>query len=229
MYRKIKNNRPSLIVADEVVSMSMMDDNSAIKQIENSIQIAESRISQEICTNFFNDFKKKKNWLVTIANKTYIQSLFPSGSTIDVGDIVNAIEFVDDDWYLEFWYEHLWKILAEMTVYVATPTNYTRFTAQGEMLNNPSTMTNEGKGAVSAELQVVQWKMDKLYNDRIAPLLAGANKYLFDNRGNFRLVDCKKWTFSNSPTGVAVQRKTAWMTNIYKKDNQGECYQNKDV
>lgn len=231
MYALVPNNRKCLIVATEVVNMSSANNlEQSVKQIQNAIQIAEERIRPELCLDLFDDFRRKKNVDVTEVNQEYIQSLFPTeaASKIIPGAIANAIEFVNDDWYVELWYEHLWKLLAEMVIYVATPTNYSRFESQGEMQNNPRNIMNEGGGAVSSDLATVQWKMDRLFQDRISPLISGMQLYLYNNRQYFPKYNCKRIDYSKTPDGVATQRKTAWITNIYKDRNIDECYPCRD-
>ena len=224
MYKIQPINKKTLIVLDEVVAATPIDNDVPVKHLQTSIQIAEARIKAEMCTDLYNDLREKKNKVVTIINQSYIQSLFPSDAVIEVGDIANAIEFVDDEWYVELWYEHLWKLLAEMTVYVASPMNFSRFTSQGEMHNNPRQIMNEGSGSATVELETMKWKMDKWNQDRISPLIASMNEYLYINRGYFPKVNCKDWYNSREPNGVSIQRKTAWITNIYKDKNTDECY-----
>lgn len=235
MYIAIKKyNRKPLITVDEVVAKLPTDKNSMpIRILEESIQIAEERLKSEFCAEFYEDFRERKNKVVTIPNKAYLESLFPTSVTLNVGEIVNAIEFVDDPDYVDFWNEHYWKILAEMTMYVASPVNYSRFESEGEMENNPRTITGEGSGSSSVELATMKWKMDRMYMDRIAPLIAGANEYLYTYRTAFPKVNCKQsWyrggdvVYGNS--GIVVPRKTAWVTGLYDTKRSTRCYECKD-
>lgn len=226
MYRKLPNRIKSIIVVDEVVALSAIENNAPVQQIQSAIQIAEQRLKPELCSSFFNDFKDLKCKVVTSVNKTYLESLFPVGTVFDIGDVVNAIEFIDNDYYLEFWYDHLWKLLSEMVIYSASPTNYSRFTSQGEIDLKPKVFGTDAQGGSSVDLATMTWKLDKLLMDRISPLIKGANEYLFDNRSSFPKVDCKDWISLSD--GAKLGRKTAWITNIYKDTSTGECNQCKD-
>ena len=101
-------------------------------------------------------------------------------------------------------------------IYIATPTNFSRYTAAGEMVNNPKTlgMPGEGSGTATVDLKDMKWKMDKLLMDRIDPLIATTQEYLCDNIVNFPKYNCRK-CLCDENGGTSYQRKTAWIHNIY--------------
>lgn len=225
MYRLSRLPRRVLITTDEVIKQAAISDNPGINQLLNAIIIAEERfIKPAICKDLYYDFRKQKNVVVTDLNKDYLQELISDESgqmvTFDNGDIINAIEFVESDWYKELWFEHLWKITAEAVVYIASPTNYSRFEAAGEMENNPKVISNEGQGAASVDLNKMKWKMDKMLMDRIDPLLAGMQEWLSDNRGHFAYYNCHN-LYRDDATGISTKRKTAWV-NVYN-DRRRTC------
>lgn len=223
MYKVLPGYKKTLICTDEVVAQSAVDQNVDVRHIEAAIQIAEERfISHAICIDFYNDFRTKKNQEVTLVNKAYLEGLV--GTALVVGQLVNSIDFISDLYYRDFWFEHLWKWLAEAVVYIASPTNYSRFTSQGEMENNPNNAAFEGRDSASVPLQNMKWKMDKMMQDRIDPLRASAEEYLYENIGQFPLVNCKAWNYTTAiPTGVSVLRKTGWIHGIYDDPKGGRC------
>jgi hypothetical protein len=216
MYRVNLLPRKVLITSDEVIQLGPVDGTVDPRNLILAIQIAEERfIKKAICKAMYYEFRDQKNVEVTAINKAYLEGLINVGNSgepvvLSEGQLVNAIEFVTDNWYKQLWYEHLWKLVAECVVYVATPTNYLRYSSAGEMQNNPKTITNEGQGAVSAESKDVKWKMDKLLMDRIDPLIESMHEWICDNKENFPLYDCKECA-CNDKNGVSYKRKTAWV------------------
>lgn len=209
MYRLSRLPRKVLITTDEVIAQAPVDGNPEIGNLLSAIQIAEERfIKPALQKELYYDIRNQKNVVVTLVNKSYMQGLV--GTQLAIGDIINAIEFVSTQWYKELWNEHLWKLTAECVMYIASPTNFSRYTASGEMENNPKSIT-EGQAAASVDLGKMKWKMDKLMMDRIDPLLAGMREWLFDNRSNF------PGYANDNHTGISVQRKTGWVHGIYDR------------
>lgn len=223
MYRVVNLPRKVLITTDEVIAQGPTDETPSPRLLLSAIQIAEERFVKPVLGSaLYLDFRDKKNVVVTDVNKDFLETTIneelnlSETLTLEVGDIVNAIELVDDDWYVELWNEYVWKICAEAVVYTAIPTNFTRFTAQGEMQNNPRTMAfnGEGAGSASAELKDVKFIMDKTLMDRIDPLLAAMKEWICDNITHFPLYDSKKCKCKTD--GISVERKTGWVHGIYK-------------
>lgn len=225
MYRVLKTSSKTIISSDEVIFATSVDNNTDTKVINQAIQIAEARfILPLICKDMFEYLKENKNVVVTSINKDLLETQV--GAILKIGGIVNAIEFIGDSWYNELWNEYLWKLIAECVIYIASPVNFSRFTSQGEMENNPKSPL-EGQASASVSLATMKWKMDKMMQDRIAPLIAPTEQWLYDNRTHFPLVNCKNWTCSTIPDGVATRRKTPWIFGIYDLDNT-KCGCNED-
>lgn len=228
MYRVNLLPRKVLIVSDEVIAWGPTDNNPGIRNIEQAIQIAEERfIKPLICKDLYNDFREQKNVAVTDINKEFLEDLFPAGTILQVGALVNAIEQCDA-WYQTLWTEHLWKLIAECVIYVASPTNWSKYAAAGEMVNNPKSISaDSGSGANSVDLADMKWKMDKLLMDRIDPLIASTQEYLYDNRAHFPKYNCRDFggacidnnvnSVASNNNGISFQRKTPWVHGLYDK------------
>lgn len=239
MYRVNQLPRKVLIVSDEVIAWAPTSNDPDVRNIEQAIQIAEERfIKTLICKDLYNDFRDVKNVAVTDINKEYLESLFPAGTILEVGSLVNAIEFCST-LYQTLWTEHLWKLLAECVIYVASPTNWSKYSASGEMINNPKSISaDSGSGSNSVDLADIKWKMDKLLMDRIDPLIASTQEYLFDNRSYFPKYNCKQFdnfcgdntigSNVNNNSGISFQRKTAWVHGIYDRRRRGTCDWDRD-
>lgn len=226
MYRINPLPRKVLITTDEVIRMGPLPVDSADpKALENAIIIAEERfIKPALCSELYYDFRDKKNVLVDGGNKTTLEQKINADNTgepvvLAIGQMVNAIEEVGNSDYINLWNEHLWKVIAECVVYIATPVNYLKFTTQGEMLNNPKSLIvgNEGSNAVSAERKDVQWKLDKLMQDRIDPLIESMKSWLCENKKKFQYFNCFQCPCDENNSGVSYKRKTAWIHGIYDK------------
>lgn len=237
MYRVNKLPRKVLIVSDEVIAWGPVSEVPEIGNIEKAIQIAEERfVKPLICKDLYNDFRDQKNVVVTDINKEFLEDSFPTGTILEVGSLVNAIEFCDT-WYQTLWTEHLWKLLSECVIYVASPTNWSRYASAGELVNNPKSISaDSGSGGNSVDLADMKWKMDKLLMDRIDPLIASTQEYLFDNRGSFPLHNCRDFSSlcgdnlagRTNSTGISFQRKTAWVHGLYDRRRRGNCDRGRD-
>ena len=229
MYRLSQLPRKVLITTDEVINQGATDNNADSRMLLSAIQIAEERFIKPVLgKELYYDFRNKKNVVVDTINKTYLTDLINEANdsediVLKEGDIINAIELVDNEWYKTLWYEHLWKLDAECVVYIASPTNYSRFTASGEMENNPKAITNEGQGAATVDLDKMKWKMDKMLMDRIDPLIAAFDEWMYDSMGYFPLY--KNYNLWNRNDGVSVKRKSPWIHGIYN-DRRNGCYNN---
>jgi hypothetical protein len=235
MYRISPLPRKVLITSDEVIALAAIEENPGSRILIAAIQIAEERFIRPALGNeLYYAFRDKKNVVVTDVNKATLEAMINDSEelaepvVLNVGEILNAAEFMDDDWMKQLWNEHLWKLCAEAVVYIATPTNFSRFTAQGEMQNNPKTLAamGDGKGAASADLPDIKWKMDKLMMDRIDPLISAMNEWICENITHFTNYDKKRCagcgcsdnvntSTNNNSSGVSYQRKSAWVHDIY--------------
>jgi hypothetical protein len=174
----------------------------------------------------YEAIRLQKNTVVTALNISTMSIAVNLGNTsevitLSIGDVVNALELVSNAWYKTLWTEYLWKICAEAVVYVATPTNYSEYTSQGEMINNPKSILNEGQGAVSASQKEVAWKMDKLLMDRIDPMLQSMHEWICDNIVNFPLYKCKPCACNED--GVSYKRKSGWVNAYETTKEKGGC------
>jgi hypothetical protein len=222
MYRINQLPRKVLITPDEVIALGPTHNSVDPRNILLAIQIAEDRfIKPAICKDLYNDFRNKKNVVVTEINKAFLQSCFPADVTLSVGEIVNAIELVDNQDYVDLWNEQLWKLVAECVVYIATPTNFSRYTAAGEMVNNPKSMGMDAQGSATVDLKDMKWKLDKMLMDRIDPLIAPTQEYICDNISKFPLYNCRKCECENN-NGISYKRKTGWI-HMYKEDCRDNC------
>lgn len=225
--------RKVLITTDEVIAMCPTDNTVSPDNLLQAIIIAEERFVKKLmCPDFYYAMRDEKNTVVTEVNKSFLETQVNIGNTgeaitLDVGDKINGIELVTNEKYKEWWYEFGWKIAAECVLYVATPTNWVRYSTQGEMMNSPKTITNEGSGAASAELKDIKWKMDKLLMDRIDPLIEAHHEWMCSSRAGIAEYNCKDCGGGCGPgrssDGVSYQRKTGWIHNIYDHGNNGCC------
>lgn len=221
MYRINQLPRKVLITPDEVIQWGPTDNTVDSRNILMAIQIAEDRfIKPALCKDLYNDIRDAKNVVVTDVNKTYLESLF-TGVTLNNGQMVNAIEFVSDV-YQGLWNEYLWKLLGECVIYVATPTNWSKYTSQGEMQNNPKGVMLQGDGSMSVALKDLQWKMDKMLMDRIDPQMAAMQEYICDNIADFSLYNCHKCL--KNENGISYKRKSPWIHNAYTKRDCEQRY-----
>ena len=223
MYRLSLLPRKVLITTDEVIAQGPTDNSVDPRNLLLAIQIAEERfIKPALGKDLYYDLRLQKNTVVDIVNKAFLEGLVNTGNTSDpvvlqVGDIINALEFVSSSWYKELWNEHLWKLTAECVVFIASPTNFSRYTSAGEMENNPKSITNEGQGAATVDLSKMKWKLDKILMDRIDPLLTAMHDWICDNSGQFAL-----YTKDCGCGELKKGRQTAWVKNIYN-DRSNEC------
>lgn len=231
VYRVNPLPRKVLITSDEVIKMGPVSNDPGVQKLDDAIIIAEERFMKKLmCKSFYYEFRDAKNKIVTADNKAALEAQVNVGNSgepivLEVGEMINAIEFVQDDNWKEWWFEFGWKILAECVVYVASPVNWIRYEAQGMMQNNPKSVaiTNDGQGAASAELKDVRWMMDKMLMDRIDPLIEASHEWLCDHKGSFPGYNCKRCHCDDDGNGVSWQRKSPWVHGVYDKKKKGHC------
>lgn len=227
MYRVLTSPSKTLICTDEVIALAPMDEKVDPRFIVTSIQIAEERfIKPAVCADLYYSFRSLKNVIVTDINIAYLQTLFPvDAPALTNGQIVNSIDLVDDYGYKELWNEFLWQLCAECVMYIASPVNYSRYGNSGEQELNPKIIAAEAQGSGSVDLAKMKWKLDQLMQNRIDPMIAAMQEWMYKNEGSFPYYNCRKRSYgSRTPDGVSIERKTAWVHNIYDDLRNNDCY-----
>lgn len=217
MYIVSNLNRLAIISVDEVIASIPSDMNPSVTHLEKSIVVAEERVLKPaMCFDFYYELRGLKNKIVTDGNKAELQSKFQTGTTLSVGEVVNAIELVENEKYREWWNEFGVHIAANAVMYMSTPMNWLRTTSAGEVLNSPKTLVLDAKGSTSGDLKDVQWKMNKLFQDWIDPLIAASDEWLCKNKQYFPNYNCKKCADCGCGESASgnVTRKSAWI-NLY--------------
>lgn len=229
MYRINRLKRNVLITPDEVIFHAATDQEISERSIFPNIIVAEERwIANSICDKFYEDFISKKNKEVTAENQAEL--IDKINATIEtpitdedlpIGTIVNAIEFVDDEWYVKLWNRFLWKLTAECVDAMSIVPSWLGHTSSGQQKNNPNAIGGNGKESASGELKDVQFKLDNYIQDRIDPIIERMKLWICQNKSHFPLFckDCGEICgcdeTGNAPDGVSHVRKTNWITNIY--------------
>ena len=230
MYRLNKLKRNVLIVPDEVIFHAPTDQDISERTILPNIITAEERwIANTICDKFYEDFINKKNKEVTAENRAEL--LVKINATLKttlaekdlpIGTIVNAIEFVDDEWYVKLWNRFLWKLTAECVDAMSVMPSWLKHTSSGQQMNNPKVIGGNMSGSASGEIKDVQFKIDNYIQDRIDPLIERMKLWICQNKTHFPLFckDCNEICGcednDNEPDGISSVRKTGWITNIYE-------------
>ena len=213
MYRINRLSRPVLITIDEVIAKAVVDENTDIRFLLNSIEVAEERfIVQEIGDAMYEDFIGQKNVVVTnanhdslllqinaslaAANKNPIQS-----TDLVNGMMVNAIEFCQAN-YQTLWNRFLWKITAEAVDILAIVPSWTRSTAQGQQQNNPKTIGGTGEGSATADRKDVEYKVDSMVKTRLYPLIARMKQWIQTTGGYSLFPQEKKQDGISKKTGI---------------------------
>lgn len=227
MYRVNFLMRNVLITPDEVVFHAPTKHTLDPRTIQNSIIIAEERFVRPALTDaFYEALCSEKNKEITADNKAAIEAAISAsvGSqvTLEVGDIVNALEYLNSD-YKTFWKQHLWKLTAECVMLIAVPEAFVQFGSEGLVHNAPPAGPMTSSGVVSPELKTVKWSMDKKMMDRIDPLIEAMHAWLCKRKQTYPLYtkacDC-------DASGVAYQRKTDFIFGIYDDEEESNncCY-----
>ena len=233
MYRLNNLKRNLLITADEVLFHAPTDQKIDARQIEQNIIVAEERwIANSICDKFYEDFISKKNKKVTTENKNELLTKINESLSIDglnpikesdlkVGMIINAIEFVDNEWYVKLWERFLWKLTAECVDMMTIVPSWLRHTSVGQQMNNPNTIGGNGAGSASGSVKEIDYKIHNVIQDRIDPLIERMHMWICQNKDHFPLYckDCGNvcgcGDDGSSPDGVSHVRKTNFITNLY--------------
>ncbi|MGC4130241.1 MAG: hypothetical protein QM564_11960 [Bergeyella sp.] len=234
MYRINRLKRNVLITPDEVIFHAATDKEISEQSIRPNIIIAEERwIANAICDKFYEDFISQKNKEVTAENKAELlgkinNSLLIDGlnpikeSDLKVGMIINAIEFVENEWYVKLWNRFLWKLTAECVDAMSIVPSWLKHTSSGQQKNNPNSIGGNGKESASGEKSEIQFKLDNYIQDRIDPIIERMKLWICQNKSHFPLFckDCGEICGcdenGNQPDGVSHIRKTNWIPNIYE-------------
>lgn len=220
MYRKIPFTRSVLITTDEVIHHSGQNHTLDPRRIQDSIIVAEERfIRQFIGFDFYESLRAIKNVTVTSGNKTTLETAINATLTtpiaLVVGDIVNAREYLTGA-NLLLWDEYLWKIIAECVMFLAFPENYTDFTSQGIVHNNPTAVGFDGAKTQTPELSVVKWQMDKKLMERIDPLLESMHQWIcYKRKTDSTIYPLYEKECATCGDGISYKRKSDILMDIY--------------
>lgn len=232
MYNRNLLLRNVLITPEEVLFHGPTNHTFDIRNIENSIIVAEERfIRPALGYDFYSALKTAKNKEITSDNQATEQvnynSTLPSGAeayTLIVGDVLNSYNYLAADDQI-LWKEHLWKLTAECVIMLAVPEGFVQFSAEGIIHKQPKSSQMITSGSVSPELSSVKWAMDKKMQDRIDPLREAMHLWLCKQKqatpSKYTLYDK---TCDCNADGVAYKRKTDLILSIYDEDENCGCY-----
>lgn len=219
---------------DEVLFHAPTDQQIDERQILSSIIVAEERwIANVLGDSFYEAFIEAKNRVVTAANREEMvaainTSLEEAGKPVinaadlPLGTVVNAIEFVENEWMKKLWFRFLWKLTAECVDMSITIPSWVRHTSSGQMKNNPNVIGGNGTNSASADLKEVELKVNRAIQDRIDPLMERMKMWICKNRQHlgphkFECGDYGCWEEEGGDPrdGISHIRKTNIITNIY--------------
>ncbi|GEN74073.1 hypothetical protein [Chryseobacterium lathyri] len=232
MYRLNNLKRDVLITPDEVIFHAPTDQEIDERQILQNIIVAEERwIANAICDQFYEDFISKKNVRVTQENKADLLARINASYELDglnlikdsdlkIGMIINAIEFIENPWYVKLWERFLWKLTAECVDMTAIVPSWLRHTSKGQQMNNPNAIGGNGASSATGGVKEINFKQNSSIQDRIDPLLERMHLWICQNKEHFPLYckDCGGCGCNGELKdidGVSHIRKTNFITNIY--------------
>lgn len=230
MYRINPLMRNVLISPDEVLFHGPTNHTFDIRNIESAIIIAEERfISPALGYDMYQALIAQKNLVITAGNIAAQQTLFDASQatgaqsyTLKEGDIINAFEYMNAE-NLSLWKMHLWKLVAECVLLIATPDGFVQFSSEGVIHKNPQSGPMIQTGAVTPDLRSVKWVMDKKMQDRIDPLREAMHMWLCKQKeadsSKYELYE--KYCDCNAD-GVPFKRKTDLVLGIYDDEDE-EC------
>jgi hypothetical protein len=134
---------------------------------------------------------------------------------LPIGTIINAIEFVGDDDYVKLWNRFLWKVTAEAVDVASTVPNWLRNTAQGLQLNNPNVIGGNGTSSASGSRRDIEFKTDKLIQDRVNPLVERMHQWICDRYTLYPnySIPCKC-----EEDGINAEGKGGWIFGVYDEE-----------
>jgi hypothetical protein len=225
--------RNVLITPDEVIFHAATDQEIDARQILQNIIVAEERfIANTLGDKFYEDFISKKNVKITANNRAAMlvkinATLLSLNKTeitlndIPVGSIINAIELVENEWYVKLWDRFLWKLTAECVDMMTIVPSWLRHTSSGQQLNNPNAFGGNGAASASGSQKDVQFKIDTFLRDRIDPLTERMRLWICQNKEKFTLyekscgdLECGGQSGSN-PDGISHLGKTNFILGLY--------------
>lgn len=223
MYRLNTLNRGVLIMTDEVIRHGPTDQTLDPRKIESSIIIAEeSFIMPALGYSFYQALLAEKNKVVTDANKETLEEA--AGTTLNVGDVVNAAEFLSTA-NKALWNYILWKLLAECVLFIAYPEGFMTFGSAGVVHENPVAGPMGATGVSTPDLRSVKWVMDKKMLGRINPLMEALHVWVCKQK----VVDtslyplyCKDCDCDKD--GQPYKRRTDIILGIYPCDEDNDGY-----
>lgn len=195
MVRLNRTLRNVLITSDEVKFHAPTTGEEGERTILNNIIVAEERfVATAIGYEFYEYIADRKNILVTNDNlydlRKRISDDYAKEGTkvpddfIQVGDIVNSIDFVEDEWIRKLWYQYLWKITAECVELMTLVPSWLQTTKAGQQLQNPASIASTLNSA-SGVRNDVKFKMDNALLERIEPLLERMHNWICRHKINF--------------------------------------------
>lgn len=220
MYNLNPLMRPVLITGPEVVFHAPTKHTLDIRTIEQSIIVAEERfIRPALGDALYEAIIESKNLEVTDANRATLQVNMPTGITLANGDLVNALEQLSVA-NQQLWKMHLWKLVAECVMMLATPEGFVQFSSEGVVHTNPTAGPLTSGNVITPSLGSIKWAMDKKLMDRIDPLTEAMHNWLCKRKEDYPLYD--KPCDCDSK-GTAHQRRTDFVLGIYDEDEDGGC------
>lgn len=220
--------RNVLITNDEVVFHAPTKQTVDVRIIQQSIMIAEERfIRPALGFDFYESICLEKNKVVTSENKAALEAQIneslPTGSpvvTLNVGDIVNAMEFISNN-NKELWKQFLWKLTAEAVLLLSVPEGFVQFGSEGTVHNQPPAGPINNTSIVSPELRTVKWATDKKLMDRIDPLTASMHQWICKKKkaepSKYPLYEKK---CECEEDGISYKRKTSFIAGIYDDEDK---------
>ena len=221
MYSLNPIPRNVLITPDECTSM--FKGNAIDPSVwAASIEIAEERFVRPVLGYaFYEAIATAKNTLVTSGNIASLQSQMTAKNiTLSVGQIVNGVEILTaaNAAYGTLWAARLARYCFEAVYYVAQIDNYTQFSAQGILKNNPegSVLGEKAAQSVGVGLNDIKWLTDKQLLDRINPFKASLEQYLCVNIASYPLYDnCNCQGQGSDANSVKSAKRTTPFVDIY--------------
>lgn len=194
MYRLNKTLRNVLITPDEVKFHSPSTGEEGERLVLQNIIPAEERwIANALGFDFYDHICELKNRIVTEDNKADLLAKIKADYAQDKisftdellrpGMIINAIEFVNDDWIVKLWRQYLWKITAECVDLMNIVPSWLQTSKNGQQFQNPNNIS--ATGSASGSMKDVAFKMDNAMLERIDPMLERMHQWICKNKSHF--------------------------------------------